>query len=87
VRARAGEYIYGRYRRLVTPKELELLTGMGNCFEACHADFDGTVEMVAGSRELEPADVKELLRQIREHDRADPTYLRLRRRLPSEFDC
>ena len=71
----------------MTPKEVELLTGMGNCFEACHADFDGTVEMVAGSRDLEPLAVKALLRAIRERDRSDPTYVRLRRRLPSEFDC
>ena len=34
---------------------------MGNCYEACHADFDGTVEMVASSRERTPEDVKAAL--------------------------
>jgi hypothetical protein len=69
----------------VTPREEELLTGMGNCYAACHADFDGTVGMVADSRGLEPESVKATLRSLRERFHDDPAYLRLRGRLPAEF--
>ncbi|MGA7861269.1 MAG: hypothetical protein WCB19_05375 [Thermoplasmata archaeon] len=70
----------------MNPRERELLTGMGNCFEACHADFERTIEMVADSRHRTPEDVKETLRQMRERfAAADPEYQRLRARLPADF--
>jgi hypothetical protein len=58
---------------------------MGNCFEACHADFEGTIGMVASSRHRTPEDVKETLHRMRESYAADPEYQRLRARLPPEF--
>lgn len=67
------------------PRERELLTGMGNCFEACHDDFEGTIGMVADSRHRTSADVKETLREMRERYGSDADYLRLRARLPTEF--
>ena len=70
---------------MVTPREEELLTGMGNCFAACRATFEETVEMVAGNRGLTPDAVRETLRSLRERFQDDPTYRRLRGRLPDEF--
>ena len=58
---------------------------MGNCFEACGEDFEGTVEMVAHSRRRTPEDVKQTLRAMREHYQRDPDYQDLRRRLPASF--
>jgi hypothetical protein len=69
----------------VTPRERELLTGMGNCFEACHADFDGTVGMVASSRGLTPEEVLSRLSVMRELYVGDAEYRRLRGRLPPDF--
>jgi hypothetical protein len=69
----------------VNPQERELLTGMGNCYEACGADFDGTVEMVAHARHRTTDDVKETLASMRRHYGPDPDYLRLRQRLPPSF--
>ena len=66
-------------------RERELLTGMGNCFEACGASFDETVEMVAGSRRRSPEEVRETLARMRESYRADADYQALRRRLPEAF--
>jgi hypothetical protein len=73
------------FLRTVNPRERELLTGMGNCFEACHADFDQTIDMVAGNRHRTPEDVKDTLRRLREQCSSDPEYQRLRARLPSDF--
>jgi hypothetical protein len=69
----------------VNPRERELLTGMGNCFEACHADFEGTIDMVSSSRHRSPEDVMETLRRMREQFATDPEYQRLRARLPADF--
>jgi hypothetical protein len=69
----------------VEPSERELLQGMGNCFDACHDDFDGTVRMVAGARRRTPEDVIATLRRMRERYGADSDYLGLRRRFPAEF--
>ena len=69
----------------MNPRERELLSGMGNCFEACHATFDQTIEMVSGSRHRTPDDVKETLRRMREQYSADPEFQRLRARLPLDF--
>lgn len=67
------------------PRERELLTGMGNCFEACGADFEGTVEMVAHSRRRTVEDVKQTLASMREQYANDAEYRRLRDRLPAVF--
>jgi hypothetical protein len=58
---------------------------MGNCFEACGEDFEGTVEMVAHSRRRTPEDVKQTLVGMRDRYRGDPEYQELRRRLPPTF--
>ncbi len=69
----------------MTPSERELLTGMGNCYFACHADFEETVRMVGRSRSLTPEEVKETLLRVREQHGQDPDYKRLRSRLPEDF--
>lgn len=69
----------------VDPRERELLTGMGNCYEACGEDFEGTVEMVANSRHRTVDDVKATLQAMRLRYGADPQYRVLRGRLPAEF--
>lgn len=61
------------------------MTGMGNCYEACHASFEETLEMVGGNRGLTPDQVREMLRTVRLRDAADPEFQRLRGRLPAEF--
>jgi hypothetical protein len=68
-----------------TPKELELLQGMGNCYAACGADFEDTVSMVGNARGLEPKEVKEMLERIKKNYGSDKEYLRFRSRLPKEF--
>jgi hypothetical protein len=70
---------------MVTPREEELLTGMGNCYAACHANFEETVGMVAGNRGLSADAVKATLRSMRERFDDDPQFQRLRGRLPEEF--
>ena len=67
------------------PVDEELLTGMGNCFAACGEGFEGTVRMVAHARGRRPDEVTERLRRLREESGADPTFRRLRARLPEEF--
>ncbi|MGA8663491.1 MAG: hypothetical protein WB809_00250 [Thermoplasmata archaeon] len=66
-------------------RDRELLTGMGNCYAACGADFEGTVGMVADSRNRTAEDVKSTLARMREESRSDPDYQALRRRLPESF--
>jgi hypothetical protein len=66
-------------------KERELLTGMGNCYEACGEDFEATVGMVASSRRRTREDVKETLERILQRDAHDPEFQRLRGRLPASF--
>jgi hypothetical protein len=70
---------------LLTPRERELMTGMGNCYASCHEDFEHTVEMVSGARGLTVHDVKKLLDEIRGRYGGDADYQRLRGRLPKEF--
>ena len=65
--------------------ERELLTGMGNCYEACGEDFDRTVAMVAERRKLTPEQVKRTLSRLREEYERDPEYQALRQRLPASF--
>jgi hypothetical protein len=69
----------------VDPRERELLTGMGNCYEACHENFEGTVEMVANSRHREFDEVKSTLAMMRDKYHNDDDYQSLRRRLPESF--
>ena len=69
----------------MTPRERELLTGMGNCFEACGADFPDTVSMVAGARRLTPQEVEATLARIRSSDGSTEEYRKLRSRLPESF--
>jgi hypothetical protein len=87
--ARAGSSpnAYGSRARPggVDARERELLTGMGNCYEACGADFEGTVEMVAGARHREVPEVKATLARLRATYGDDPEYQSLRRRLPETF--
>lgn len=67
------------------PRDRELLTGMGNCYAACHEDFEGTVDMVAGARHRTSDDVRQTLRSMGGRYAADPDYRTLRARLPPEF--
>ena len=69
----------------VSPEERELLQGMGNCYAACHATFEETVEMVGGSRGLKPSEVKKMLIDIRTKHHQDEEYKALRSRFPEEF--
>ena len=66
-------------------RERELLTGMGNCYDACGGDFEATVGMVANARHRSPEDVKATLANLREKYGQEPEYLELRRRLPTSF--
>ncbi len=69
----------------MTPREHELLQGMGNCYAACHASFEETVDMVGGSRGLSSEEVKSILALIREKYGQDAEYRTLRTRLPDDF--
>jgi hypothetical protein len=69
----------------VDSRERELLTGMGNCFEACGANFEETVEMVASSRRRTPEDVKQTLAGMAQRYGSDADYKALRHRLPPSF--
>lgn len=71
--------------RELTPRELELLQGMRNCYSVCHANFEDTIEMVGGSRGLEPEEVKQILLRIKENYSNDKEYKELRAQLPREF--
>lgn len=67
----------------MTPQERERLTGVGNGYAACGADFEGTVRMVADARRLEPAEVKQRLAETRARCGTEAEFVR--RRLPAEF--
>ncbi len=67
----------------MTPKERELLNGMVNCYHACHANFEETVEMVGSARGLSPKEVKEILERLKQEDGDE--YKALRQQLPDEF--
>jgi hypothetical protein len=69
----------------VDDRERELLTGMGNCYEACGADFEGTIGMVASSRRRHPDEVRATLARMKAAYGADSDYQTLRRRLPDSF--
>jgi hypothetical protein len=67
----------------LTPKEKELLNGMVNCYNTCHANFEETVEMVGSARGLTPGEVKAILDRLRKEDGEE--YRALRQRLPDNF--
>ncbi len=69
----------------MTPRERELLQGMGNCYATCHADFEDTIRMVGNARGLSEDDVKSTLKQMKERYCEDEDYKTLRKRLPEEF--
>jgi hypothetical protein len=69
----------------VNPRERELMTGMGNCYEACGANFEETIGMVASARKLTPDYVKAMLADIRSRYGNDPEFRALRNRLPESF--
>ncbi|MEM3227728.1 MAG: hypothetical protein QXR58_00190 [Candidatus Micrarchaeaceae archaeon] len=66
-------------------KERELLTGMVNCYNTCHEDFEGTVRMVASARKLKPEKVKSMLSRIALKYGSSDEYAALRKKLPKEF--
>jgi hypothetical protein len=61
------------------------MTGMGNCYASCHADFEDTVRMIGQARDFTPEQVKKMLEEIREKYGGDAEYQRLRDRLPKHF--
>lgn len=67
----------------MTPRERELLQGMVNCYNTCHADFEDTVDMVGSGRDLSPNQVKEILNRLKELGGEE--YQELRNRLPKDF--
>lgn len=67
----------------MTPKERELLQGMVNCYNTCHANFEETVGMVGSGRGLAPGEVKEILSRLKAAGGED--YHTLRSRLPKDF--
>ncbi len=70
---------------VLTPRERELMTGMGNCYASCHEDFEHTLEMVGDARGLTIDQVKGMLEDIRGKYGGDVEYQRLRGRLPKDF--
>ena len=67
------------------PVDRELMEGMGNCYAACHASFEETIEMVSGSRRRSPEDVIASLKRLRDQFGATDEYRRLRARFPAGF--
>jgi hypothetical protein len=67
----------------LTPKERELMNGMVNCYRACHATFEETVEMVGSARGLSSAEVKVTLNRLKQE--GSDEYKALRGQLPLEF--
>jgi hypothetical protein len=51
----------------------------------CHANFEETIEMVGGSRGLQPEEVKQMLIHIKEKYSNEKEYRELRAELPKEF--
>ncbi len=69
----------------MTPRERELVTGMGNCYASCQGSFEDTVRMVGDARGLTPEQVRKMLSDIREKYGRDVEYRNLRGRLPEDF--
>jgi hypothetical protein len=66
-------------------KELELLTAVGDCFNACHEDFEDTLEMISGWRGYTSGEVMQILLNVKEKYQNDPEYIKLRKKFPKEF--
>lgn len=77
--------VSGKTRTCLTPRERELLSGMGNCYRVCRGDFEETVAMVADARGLESGEVLNVLSEMKEKYGRDRDYIELRARLPKEF--
>jgi hypothetical protein len=67
----------------MSPRDKELLQGMVNCYNTCHANFEETVRMVSSARGLMPEEVKTILERLRQTGGDD--YDNFRRRLPADF--
>jgi hypothetical protein len=67
----------------MSPREKELLQGMVNCYNTCHASFEETVHMVGSARGLGADEVKAMLERLRTAGGDD--YQALRKHLPSDF--
>ena len=58
---------------------------MGNCYEACRASFEDTLEMVAGNRQLTVEQVLGMLASMKRSYAGQDDYESLRRRVPTAF--
>jgi hypothetical protein len=67
----------------MSPKERELLQGMVNCYNTCHANFEETVSMVGSARGLASGEVKSILERLKQA--GEEEYRALRARLPDDF--
>jgi len=67
----------------MSPKERELLQGMVNCYNTCHANFEETIRMVSSARGLTGDEVKATLQRLKQAGSEE--YRALRGRLPSDF--
>ena len=65
--------------------EYELLNAACNCYDACHKDFNETIEMISNARGLNPKFTEALLIAVRARYSNTKEYQRLRKRLPEEF--
>jgi hypothetical protein len=54
------------WRLSTSPKESELLHGMVNCYNTCHANFEETVGMVGSARGLSSEEVKTILQRLKQ---------------------
>jgi hypothetical protein len=66
-------------------RENELMHGMANCYNTCHADFGHTVHMVARARGLTDGKVKPMLERIKKEYGDSEEYISLRLKLPKDF--
>lgn len=69
----------------MTPRELNILQGMVNCFRVCGEDFENTVWMVAARRDLKTEEVKKMLFKMKAKYGGDEEYIVLRKKLPQDF--
>lgn len=69
----------------MTPRELNILTGMVNCFRVCHEYFENTVWMVAARRDLKTEEVKKILFGMKGKYGEREEYIALRKKLPQNF--
>ena len=70
---------------IVNDKELELLNAVGNCYNACHENFEETLNMISGWRGYTSEEVKDILTEVKDKYSQDPEYIKLRKRFPRDF--